>query len=366
MSKRKIPLLELKIDAKKGTFVNAIALVENPAISSNFIAFSKDEPTELKFAVNEERMELLGAAMIPNLPMYRNTKEVGEYMSVFSAETIREIAQTFAEKGFFNNMNVDHSDRSAGSYVFQSYIVDEAKGINAPKGVDVPDGTWMVGVKVNDAKVWEDIKAGKTKGFSVEGIFDLFDTSIDIELSKLAEDFELLLNEYFSEKKGCLMFFPEVDLTQWKLKGIELAPNAIEQELEPHVTILYGFTDFPELIDGLKSFVREALNESPLMIELGLISKFVQPEQDVIKIDIYDCNGTLNAINAILSDTFQIVSPYGDYRPHVTIAYTEPRPDVTFSSERARLWEFGFEYLNKGKIVYSDANGLHTEILTIK
>lgn len=368
MEKKILPLLELKINPNKGTLVSAIALVGSPAIESNFLAFSKEEPREIKFSINEERMELLGAAMIPDFAMYRNTKDVGEYMSVFSAETIREIAQTFAQKGFLNNMNLDHDqNKKANSFVFQSYIVDESKGINAPIGVDAPNGSWIIGVKVNDAAVWSDIKSGKTNGFSVEGFFDLFETSIDIQLSKeqikTLQDFEEMLNE----KKGCLMFFPDLyNPAQWKLKGIELAANAIELESEPHVTMLYGFNDYPGLTNELKEFIQLTLNESPLMIEFGCISKFQQPDKDVIKIDIYDCNGTLNLINSVLSDSFGIVSPWGNYKPHMTIGYTEPRPETSFSSDRASLWQFGFEYLNKGKVVYSDANGLHTDILIIK
>lgn len=362
MNKKTLPLLELKINPKKGSLVSAISIVETPAISSNFIAFSKDEPTRLVFAANDERMELLGAAMIPGLPMYRNTKEIGEYMAVFEAETIREIAQVFAENGFFKNMNVDHSDKSAGSYVFQSYIVDEAKGVFAPKDVDAPNGSWIVGVKVNDLETWKNIKAGKSNGFSVEGFFDLFDTSIELEL-----EFERLINEYFSEKMGCLMFYPDIyDLEQWKAKQLELAPNALENETEPHITILYGFTDFPELIDGLKLFIQEALNICPLNINFGSISKFTNPEQDVVKIDIIDCNGTLTHLNYVLAETFKIVSNFDEYKPHMTIAYTEPRPEVAFSSEIARPWQFGFDYLNKGKIVYSDAMGNKTEILVVK
>lgn len=360
---KKLPLYEMRIDPKKGSFVSAISIVEKPAIQSAFLAFSKQEQQTAKFAMDSERMELFGAAMIPDLAMYRKTEELGEYMSVFSAETIREIAQVYAERGFFNNMNIDHSDREAGSYVFQSYIVDEDKGVFAPKGIDVPNGSWIVGVKVNDEKVWNEIKEGKTTGFSVEGLFDILDTEIDLEL---AQNFEALLNEHFAEPKGCLMFFPDINIEQWKLGCIAKVPNALEKELEPHVTILYGFNDFPELVDSLKAFIREALNVSPLMLELGRISKFIQPDGDVVKIDIMDCSGTLRALNTILSDTYQIISQYGEYKPHMTIAYTEPRPDQNYSSDIPWPWEFGLNYLNKGKIVYSDANGLKTDILIIK
>lgn len=366
MAKKKLPLMVMKINPKEGSMVKGISIVGEPAIQSNFISFSNDATPERFEVVSEERMELLGAAMIPDYPMYRNTKGIGEYMSVFLAEDIRQIAQVFAERGFFNNMNIDHNkDVSAGSYVFQSYIVDSTKGISAPTGIDVPDGTWIVGVKVNDPAVWADIKSGKTNGFSVEGFFDIFDVGVDLELS-LAEEFERLLLEFENERKGCLMFFPEVDINVWSSACKRLLPDAKDIETEPHVTILYGFVDSPEVVPTLQKFLAEAVNLAPIGIELGTISKFQNADQDVIKINVIDMNGSLFALNAVLTDMFGVISTFKEYHPHMTIAYTEPTPERAFSSDRVWPWSFGIEYLSKGKIIYSDASGIKTEIITIK
>ena len=35
----------------------------------------------------------------------------------------------------------------------------------------MPEGTWMVSLKVEDDQLWQEIKAGKYKGFSIEGLF---------------------------------------------------------------------------------------------------------------------------------------------------------------------------------------------------
>lgn len=192
MALRKLPLVLFKIKPNDGSLVHSIALTGNPAIESDFIAFAADDSEKPDKAIiifsDDEARELIGAAMIPDQPIYRKSDKHGEYMGVFKADTIREIAQVFAERGFFNNMNIEHTDRPAGSFVFQSYIVDSAKGINAPAGIDVPDGSWIVGVKVKDDAVWQDIKAGKTTGFSVEGVFELIDTDIEINMSKEEED----------------------------------------------------------------------------------------------------------------------------------------------------------------------------------
>lgn len=189
---KKLPLIELTINPEANSFVSAVALVQNPAIEVSFIAFSNKK--QEYFSANNELKELLGAAMIPDVPIYRNSPQTGEYVAKFSKETIRQIAQVFAQKGLFNNTNIEHTLIPAESFVFQSYITDEAKGIVAPKGIDVPDGSWIIGVKVLNDSVWENVKAGHIKGFSVEGIFKMIDTETTINLSQTT-DLENTIND---------------------------------------------------------------------------------------------------------------------------------------------------------------------------
>lgn len=199
---KKLPLIELTINPEDNSFVSAISLVEYPAIESDFIAFSKNQKLE-NFSTNEELKELLGAAMIPDMPIYRNSEQAGEYAATFSKATIRQIAQVFAQKGFFNNTNIEHTLIPADSYIFQSYITDESKGISAPKGINVPDGSWIVGLKVLNDSVWQNIKDGSIKGFSVEGIFRAIDTNTTINLSQNSE-LDNLINELESAVKDLI------------------------------------------------------------------------------------------------------------------------------------------------------------------
>jgi hypothetical protein len=58
--------------------------------------------------------------------------------------------------------------------MFESFIVDNQRGIKAPKGFeDVPEGSWFGSYKVENDLVWSMVKEGKFQGFSVEGMFDL-------------------------------------------------------------------------------------------------------------------------------------------------------------------------------------------------
>ena len=80
--------------------VSAISLVDVPATEKMWQAF-KSTPQLMQFAqINEEEKIIVGAAMIPDLFIYRNDPERGEYNVVFSKETVRSIAEKFYAKGF--------------------------------------------------------------------------------------------------------------------------------------------------------------------------------------------------------------------------------------------------------------------------
>lgn len=173
-AKKQLPVLQVKIDAEKEFFIDAIALVDAPAIMSNFIALKEHKPEEVKRLLlsSDERRELLGAALIPDLQIYRKDPETGEeYYIVFDAETIREASQIFMRNGYQVNLNMQHTDKPAKSYVYQSYIVDNERGMLSPDGLNLPSGSWVIGVKVEDPETWEEVKAGRANGFSVEGLF---------------------------------------------------------------------------------------------------------------------------------------------------------------------------------------------------
>lgn len=189
MTKGNLPVYELKIDDVE-TFVDAIALVESPAIEKEFLAFSNK--LNVAFALNEEKMELLGAVMIPDQKIYRRNDSGFEYEVFFSKETIRKIAQSFSKKGYQSNLNIEHSGKSADSYVYQSMIVDKAMGI---KPMGLPDGSWVVAVKVLNNDVWSEIKMGKHKGFSIEGFFELVESKFSKTEQNDEEEAIKLLNQ---------------------------------------------------------------------------------------------------------------------------------------------------------------------------
>jgi len=125
-----------------------------------------------KFSIeNPEQKIVTGPLMIADLPIYRRENDE-EYYVTFSAAEIKKIVQRFFKKGYQSKVNVEHSTPVDGVFMFESYIIDREKGIMPPKGYEeISNGSWFGSFKVENEKIWEEVKAGTFKGFSVEGLF---------------------------------------------------------------------------------------------------------------------------------------------------------------------------------------------------
>jgi hypothetical protein len=128
--------------------------------------------THLSFAVQDEDQRIVsGPLMIADLPIYRKDEE-GEYYVMFTGEQIKKIVQRFFKKGYQAKVNIEHGKKAEGVYMFESYIIDRDRGVNPPTGFeDVANGSWFGSFKVENDKLWGEVKAGTFKGFSVEGLF---------------------------------------------------------------------------------------------------------------------------------------------------------------------------------------------------
>ena len=164
-------IIELILDEDEfDTGVDAISIVENPAIESDFVALKNQE---VKLAeVDKDKKILMGALLIPNKPIYRNGDQ-GEYYIFFSKETIVKASQMFLQNGKQSNSTLEHSKALNGLTLVESWLVeDDVMDKSRKYGLDVPVGTWMGSVKVNNDDVWNEyVKTNKVRGFSIEGFF---------------------------------------------------------------------------------------------------------------------------------------------------------------------------------------------------
>jgi len=191
-------IVELFIDDENEySGIDAISVVESPAIEEDFIALKNQE---FKLAeVDSEKRILMGPALIPNKPIYRKSDDK-EYYIYFSKKTVKKASELFLMRGKQNNSTFEHQVPLQGMSVVESWLVeDEKKDKSRKYNLNVPVGTWMVSVKVNNDSVWQEVKAGKVKGFSIEGYFaDKMerpqDKSIDEQLAEIVnEEAEYLL-----------------------------------------------------------------------------------------------------------------------------------------------------------------------------
>jgi hypothetical protein len=163
-------LIELILDDDEAIGVEAISVVENPAIESDFIALSNQE---IKLAeINKEKRLLMGALLIPNKPIYRKSGKE-EYHIFFSKDTITRASEMYLQNGNQSNSTLEHEKKLKDLTLVQSWIVeDKEKDKTALYGLDVPVGTWMGCMKVNNDEIWNNyVKTGLVKGFSIEGYF---------------------------------------------------------------------------------------------------------------------------------------------------------------------------------------------------
>ena len=208
------------------TGMDAISLVADPAVEVDFLKFGKDKPMSLNFA-DEERHIITGVAILADTPIYRIAPDGTEYYVRFTKDCIRSLVEKYFKFGLTNSVNIEHKDNQFvdGVTMLESYIIDKERGICPNEFASAPDGSWVVSYKVNNLDVWDKIKTGEVMGFSIQGIFHLVETKLEMNnnkteesehqnknnislMSKLKEKIKALLMQYaaVSTDKGNLIY----------------------------------------------------------------------------------------------------------------------------------------------------------------
>lgn len=153
----------------------AISLVESPAIEEEMVALEKQEPIKIQLA-NEEKHMVYSAVLIPDKPIYRRNADGDEYYLEFTKESIEKMSQEFMKEYRQAEITVDHEDIAPEVTVVESWLKSDLykdKSVALGLNESLPIGTWFAGMKVNNVDVWERIKSGELKGFSVESMIAL-------------------------------------------------------------------------------------------------------------------------------------------------------------------------------------------------
>ena len=168
MDKKRI--VKCVIDENGMLGLTAMGLVDVPAIEENWVALSSEK---IKLAsVDKERRMLYGAALIPEKLILRIDKNNEEYYMKFERETIERLAHDFYKKNLHHTTNLQHQYPVTGVTIVESWLKEGNSDKSIALGLsDLPDGTWFIGAKVDDDTVWEEVKSGAIRGFSIEGMF---------------------------------------------------------------------------------------------------------------------------------------------------------------------------------------------------
>lgn len=188
--------------------VYAISLVEDPAIEVDFIALSKEYMKRV-IHLDSDKHIVTGPVLIPDKPIYR--KQDGEEFYIqFSKETIEHLAHNFLERDRTHSFTEEHDHDVDCISVVESWID------GGDPFFGTPEGTWMIAAKVNDDDLWQRIKDGELKGFSIEAFADL-DEIMTTELNKVKNDNEMIKGKRMKTKMEAI----EVTDSFWdKLKSI--------------------------------------------------------------------------------------------------------------------------------------------------
>lgn len=289
-----IPIFEAVIDNLE-CGIYKISLVDLPAVESDFVYFDKQDKV-MKFNIeNEEQHMVTGVIMRSNFLIYRYDEQFGEYYLKFSPETIKLMAEKMMFDSTFNNINLMHEYGTDvdGVNLIEIFIKDTEKGIN-PKGFDdIENGSLFATYKINNDVIWNEIKNGTFKGFSLEGMFDMAQIQLKKQnnnnnsiLNTMTRLFNRFLKSFVKcgsveTDKGTLYWVGEADLQI----GDELFYNTENEEAVKVEDGEYTLEDGTVIVvkEGLVSEIREKDGEQEGELDMETEDKKdVECEEEVI------------------------------------------------------------------------------------
>ncbi len=249
-----LPIIELTLEELEQG-IDATALVENPAIQRNWMAFKEHKSYEFK-THNEDKRILAGALMVADFPMYRNMNGK-EFFVKFSSETIEQLADRMVLNNKLTAFNFEHDAKKelADMHIQQFFIINTELGVNTPIGFEeLPNGSLFAFVKVNNEQVWNDyVKTGIVKGFSIEGNFA---TKEEFSEQTFLKEFQTIIN--MTDKKVATS---KLDELVAKAKSLFSEDVKAEEKKEEEVKMAEAM-----LTDGTKVMYEGELAEGTIVL----------------------------------------------------------------------------------------------------
>lgn len=207
-----LPLFEGKVDLMDDeTGMFCISLVDEPATESLFLSFDKDKKSLQYKVENEEQRKVFGLVMEADKPIYRRDSSGYEYYIMYSKETIALMAEKYFKEGFHNNVDTMHNfEYEEGITLTQMFIKDVEKGVNPVGFEDLADGSLFAEFHIENNEVWDAIKDGTYRGFSLAGVFEIAEVEKFNKVNKNTNIFKMKVDKVKAMLRKLLAQFGEV------------------------------------------------------------------------------------------------------------------------------------------------------------
>jgi len=360
----KIEVFELVIDTDDESGVTAIALVDQPAIESNWMAFSQQ--TEYKFNIKDEEKRIIeGYFMIADLLIPRIDENGKKFFVKFSSNTIEAIREKMSKNSMTNNFNLMHDPRqiAEGVFMLDNLIIDNKRGKVAPKEFEkVPDGSLWGSAKVDNDTIWEQVKSGEFRGFSVEGMFKQLEPvkvseSVIQKINDKINEFEKTIKEsvQVNDKKTIesmsMKVIEDLKAILFKEETVVAETTETVETTETSEEVVVNKFMSAELANGTVINVEPSLEEGAMVtVEVdGVVSPI--PDGDYVLMDgvaISVMGGSITAVKEVEAEEEEAME-------------TEATPKAeTETEQRIR------KIIESTETVFSKVESLETELATIK
>lgn len=233
----KLPLYKVILGESEESGMFRISLVNRPAIEEGFITLSEEEKPAFKFA-NEEKKQVVGPIMIPDMPIYRNSPMMGEYNIVFPKDTIEQIMYKYSKDGLFNSFNIEHALETQDVTMLEVWMKEADQDKSNAYGFDLPVGTVFVKAQIESDALWADIKSNELNGFSIEIKSDIveqkmsseMDFKFAVELGERIAKLEAIVSKVAEDHSAVMELWAE---TQEKFSAAEETeqPQEVAEEM---------------------------------------------------------------------------------------------------------------------------------------
>lgn len=229
----------------------AISLVESPAIEETLVALEEQKPIKVQLA-DEEKYMVYSAVLVPDKPIYRRNEDGDEFYIEFTKESIEKMAQEYLMNYRQNEITLDHETMANDITLVESWIKTDMykdKSVAIGLSEDLPIGTWIAGLKVNQIDAWNRIKNGELRGFSVESMISLEEFS---KQEQNTNNMNIETNDMFWDK----------------LKNIlkDTFSKKVEESTIDELAANSGFTnveDYQKEVEAVKAELEEQNAEEP-------------------------------------------------------------------------------------------------------